>query len=974
MTAGFDARSAAIALRAAVQHGQVSVAPIYGVEPGSRAPCPIHGGDNPTSFEVYDDGGWRCHSQCQTGGDAVLFVAIRELGHVVGHPLRGEVFIKAVERTLDLLNVDASTFACARAAEPPRGKKKAKPYPPANEVSRLLAFAHDVVPTGDIFSLGGRPRPGIGTCAAVAGLALCVVLGPDTKKHRPKWAARWPDGKLFPLYDARGALASVQLRPDDPDKGKSKNPARYNSTAWLMNAPARALIGGESRSEKDRARLLGYANARESALTLGTIITEGVPAFCAWSRWHPGPVIGLPGQAPTAALMGRIPREGPVLIDVDPDLTGLDYLREILAGLVHHDDVRVSRRTRWIVEHAKDAAAAPDATAFALEQARKADPTLRDPDELADGPRVERHGFEPLAFEERVALIGRGEAVGRAWVAHLRTNAEGHVLATEGNLLAALQHDERWRGVLGYNERAERTTFLRNPPVDGIAGPFPREVRDEDAVFIGAWYETQLAIEFKNASIHRALLAQASTRRFDLVREYLGRVAASWDGTARIDSWLTRYFGAPDTDVVRTVGRKWLISAVARAMSPGCKADHVLVLEGEQGAGKSTGLKALCADEAWFCDNVPELRGNKDAGELITAGPWIVELAELDAIAKSESSAVKAFLTRTEDAFRPAYGRYLRRHPRRIVFCASTNDAAYLRDSTGNRRFWPVRVGDVDVAGVARVRDQLWGEAVHAYRAGEAWHIDDPDILRELAQEQESRREVDPWETPAAAYLESYRELALAARRRGGTPLRIADLPGRCLDSMDISASRTSRADGRRINAILRSLGWDRVQRRDGEDGRRRWAWEPLDRWFADDDQCHQQTGDDKGCHRLDFGGSDSSNAESRESRPSGQSAETANRGVAEGVSPGDTPSVTTNERDEKLNDSGDVTSVTNVTSSPYTRARDPNEPRDSDPPKALMGNPVTRGDAGDGGSAGDGGDDFDDAWSAERCAAEDRW
>ena len=939
MSTGFDVRSAAIALKSAVARGDVLLESLYGGAPdGPRIACPIHNGDGP-NFEVYASGNWRCHSRCHGGGDVFDFVAIRDLGHVAGHPLRGDIFVKAVERTLEALGVDPSTFACARGATPPKGKKKSKPYPPADEVARLLAFAHELPVTGDPFALGGRERPGVGSCAVAAGLSLCVVLGPDAKKQRPKWAERWPDGKLFPLFDARGHLATVQLRPDDATKGKSKNPAKFNPTAYLMNEALLALLRGESADEKNRARLLGYDNAREAAQAHGVLITEGVPAFCAWSRWHAGPVGGLPGQDPSREWMAAIPKTAPVLLDFDPDLVGVGYLKEALAGLVHHNDVRVSARMRWIVERAETANRKPDAVAFALGEARKGDPALLDPDELVDGPRVERAGFLPLSPEERVEIVGKGDSFGRAWVGELRANEEGRVLATEGNLIGALKADERWLGVLGYDERAEKIVFLRRPPVADLhQGSYPRELRDEDASHVGAWYEAELAVEFGNAVIHRALLAAASLHRFDRVREYLGRAAATWDGTARIDTWLVDFFGAEDNAVTRAVGRKWLISAVARALSPGCKADHVLVLEGEQGAGKSSGLAALCPDPDLFLDAIPNLHGGKETSEYVSNGAWIIELAELDAIAKSESSAVKAFLTRRDDPFRPAYGRYFRQHPRRVVFCASTNDATYLRDTTGNRRFWPVKISQVAVDRIAEARTQLWGEAVLAYRAGEAWHVEDAAIQQQLVEEQDGRRETDPWELPIGAYLEEYRELAMRHRGRGNV-LRIEDMPARCLDKMGVDVVKTSRADARRVNAVLRTLGWDRLQRRDSAiKGRRRWAWEPLDRWI------HPGV--------TSSGG---------------------------GVTSCENGQLVT----ENGNDFGGVTSVTSVTGDrARAQAGEVVTGADHHPSQRSMGWVVSPGDtgdsSGDGGGVGDGvGESFggdDDGWGAEKCADEVRW
>lgn len=823
----FDARGAAQALKAAIARGDVDVEPLYGTARGGpRIPCPLHG-SNSAVFEVYDDGGWRCHSQCSSG-DVFNFVATRQMNIAPGTQLRGNNFADAVRRTFEALGVHADAYGCARSPVPPGGK--GKPYPPASEVSRLLAFAHELAIDGTPFDIGGRARPAVGTNAAAAGLGLCVELGADLKKHRPKWAARWPAGKLFALYDEGGALATVHLRPDNASKGKGRNPPKFNPSAFLMNAPMRALSRGESKDEANRARLLGYDTARESARS-GVLVTEGPPAWCAWSRWHAGPVGGVCGQDPTAAWMRRLPADAPVLLDFDPDLTGLKYLQAALAGLARHEDVRISTRMRWIVDRRVDAKKSPDAVSAALADAQKEHPELRDPDELEGGPSLD--WFTPLAPEERVAIVDQGRAFGSKWVEALRTNAEGKIAATEGNLVTAFKTDPRWEGVIGHDERTDFVVFLKAPPVPDIAGGhFPRVFRDEDATHIGAFFEDEVGVAFSFPAINRAVAAYASLHGFDRVREYLERVGAAWDGTPRLDTWLVDCLGAEDTPVNRAFGAKWLISGVARTFEPGCKVDHVLVFEGKQGGGKSTSFANLCPDMEYFTDAMPDLRNDKAAAELITSGVWICELAELDSTAKAESSAVKAFITRREERYRSAYGHWVRPRPRRVIFGATTNDDRYLRDQTGNRRFWPVRVHSPRPELVAELRDQLWAEATVRYRAGEAWHLDNEDLVFEAQQEQEDRRETDPWEVPVKSYLETWRDEARRHESQGGH-LRLVELPAMCFDKLDMKVSDTKVSDQRRMNGILTALGWERVQRRDGTDGGRRRAWEPTDRWLS---------------------------------------------------------------------------------------------------------------------------------------------
>ena len=183
-----------------------------------------------------------------------------------------------------------------------------------------------------------------------------------------------------------------------------------------------------------------------------------------------------------------------------------------------------------------------------------------------------------------------------------------------------------------------------------------------------------------------AVLAVAHENRFDPVREYLEGL--TWDRVPRIGKWLATYLSAEDTDYASAVGKRWLISCVARAILPGCKADSALIFEGNQGEGKSTAFTTLGGP--WFSDELAAI-GTKDSA-LQLSGAWIIELSELDALTKARASTVKAFLSRRVDRFRPPYGRRVIEQPRSCVFCGTVNHSQYLEDETGGRRFWPVKV------------------------------------------------------------------------------------------------------------------------------------------------------------------------------------------------------------------------------------------------------------------------------------------
>jgi predicted P-loop ATPase len=245
------------------------------------------------------------------------------------------------------------------------------------------------------------------------------------------------------------------------------------------------------------------------------------------------------------------------------------------------------------------------------------------------------------------------------------------------------------------------------------------------------------------------------------VRDYLD--ALVWDGTPRLDKWLPTYFHAEDSEYVRAVGSRYLISAVARIYQPGCKVDHSLILEGPQGRQKTETLRTLAVRDAWFTDRLSHV-ASKDAAMEI-AGVWLVEIAEMDALTRASTSAMKGFLTRRFDRFRPPWARHLIRLERQCVFAGTINPpiGGYLKDPTGARRFWPVEChGMIDRQGVERDRDQLWAEAVARFKVGDKWYLETPELEALASAEQAARFKGDPWREPIKQWIGQRRESASA--------------------------------------------------------------------------------------------------------------------------------------------------------------------------------------------------------------------
>jgi predicted P-loop ATPase len=260
-------------------------------------------------------------------------------------------------------------------------------------------------------------------------------------------------------------------------------------------------------------------------------------------------------------------------------------------------------------------------------------------------------------------------AIAREARGGLIKDSKGKPIWNAENACTLIETDDAWEGVLATDDFAGLTLLLKPIPGTPVARARfnPRPLTDTDITAAVRWFNRNGFPDATKATTADAVYSTAAQTVISPVRHFLE--ALRWDGTSRVDNWLATYCGAPPSRLTSKVGRAWLVSAVARALIPGCKADCALVLEGKQGAGKSSALKAL-AGRDWFHDGLSDLH-SKDASAGLR-GKWIIELPELSAMRRSDVEAVKAFLSRTEERYRPAYGRAEVIEPRRCVFAGTT--------------------------------------------------------------------------------------------------------------------------------------------------------------------------------------------------------------------------------------------------------------------------------------------------------------
>ena len=287
---------------------------------------------------------------------------------------------------------------------------------------------------------------------------------------------------------------------------------------------------------------------------------------------------------------------------------------------------------------------------------------------------------------------------------------------------------------------------------------------------------------------------------FNPVIDYLDSL--KWDGKPRLNTWLTTYLGAVPGALNSAFGRKTLVAAVRRIRKPGCKFDQMPVLEGPQDIGKSSAVRILAGD--YFRDEEIISKDSREVQEL-TNGVWLYEMSELVGLGKRDVEHVKNFLSKTHDSARGAYGRMLEDQPRTCIFIGTCNRNDYLGDDTGNRRFWPIPVGKIDLARLKEDRDQLWAEANMAEATGETLTLK-PELWSEAAVLAASRLADDPWDQTLARVERTPECVSGKFSREFGEMRAASDWLLR--EVLDLNPNTISSASSRRLGAAMRRLGW----------------------------------------------------------------------------------------------------------------------------------------------------------------------
>ncbi len=590
----------------------------------------------------------------------------------------------------------------------------------------------------------------------------------DAPEYRTQWGhfARGVPAMHWEYRNAEGQLLGVVCRFNKSDGSKDVQPLSFcqgsdNRRQWRYKAfnQPRPLYGLDrlAKFAADSDGLVIVLEGEKKSDALWTALGEKIPVVswpggCKTSHladWRPiagkrvvcWPDADAQKDKTTGLLLDREKQPGMVamrsvqkiatdlgcqarIVDVGapgdrPD--GWDAADAIEAGWTHEQLMALLRRHVPVVM-AVGASSAPDGDAPSTPSKKQSSPPPADEDD---------HNWrDDLLF------------------------SKGQMRECVPNVALVLQHHPAWRGVIGFDEFAQRVVKRKRAPYQSTTVALQgEEWTDVDDTRTSMWFAKTEGIAPSSSQVAEAMEVVARQNPFHPVREYLQGLDP-WDGTARIDHWLIDFCGVEDSEYARKVSRYFLIGMVMRVLEPGVKFDNCLVFEGRQGRFKSTAFRALAGE--WFSDNELDL-SNKDSLSMIR-GKWLHEFQEMGSVARAESARQKSFLSRQIDEFRPSYGRREIKCPRQVVFGGTVNEWQWQKDPTGGRRFWPVETPNaIDIDGLKWARDRLFAEAYKLAQAGERYWPDRDEQERLFDPQQLSREAPEPFQEMIARWLEDDR-------------------------------------------------------------------------------------------------------------------------------------------------------------------------------------------------------------------------
>lgn len=386
------------------------------------------------------------------------------------------------------------------------------------------------------------------------------------------------------------------------------------------------------------------------------------------------------------------------------------------------------------------------------------------------------------------------------WKKALHVGARKQILTNVHNALLTLQNDPELRNLLAYDQMLSSPMVVKSKPT---------ELTSDDITDIQVRLQITGIRSIGFDTTKQAILRHSKEHAYHPVREQFNKLAANWDGTPRIDTWLINYAGCKDNEYHRGISAMFLRQVVKRIYEPGCKADYMLILEGPQGVEKSKIIRILAGSERYFDDNLPDLTRGKECSQHLR-GLMLVEIPEMDTFTRADINTLKAFLTRTHERYRPPFEPAEVSEPRQCSFVGTANKETYLRDETGNRRYWSVRCGTINAGNLIADRDQIIAEAVVSYRRGDPTYPSRKWECDHAQPQQDERFEEDPWTDAVHSYLTGRKKITI--------PEILTSV-----DALDVPRSQVDPGKARRVAAILRKANW-----RSNRDKNERW-WSPPD-------------------------------------------------------------------------------------------------------------------------------------------------